>query len=297
MPKAIRNKAPWMAPSLNDLTTALQKRYDYLQVHSLKCLVKPLHKIAHELGIKKHKLVRCWLAAYDKQANTFDPTALERINWVRGRPMRLGCTQEEIDHICHPDTLQAQAGMSIAERAGAISLRGPLLKPHQLRLIYYANRISLQKVQCPIGNPRYIPDAEQEAALLLIKEEIQGLRNDGYVVFQADESIFSERGFQQKTWARMRNPPARSRQGFGFNYIAVLIAISEETGMGTWHEKERAFTGLDFCDFLRDLRREHQDIELLALFLDNCSIHKTEQVRAEAQRQRIRLCYNAPYRP
>jgi hypothetical protein len=189
------------------------------------------------------------------------------------------------------------AGMSILERCIVIRRSGTPIKPHQLRLLYYSQKITNQKTQCAVGNPKNVSPAVQEAALLKIKIEIQEARDAGWVIFQGDESMFSEKSFKQRTWARVRQPQLRNKKGCNNHYICVFATISEETGTGTIYEKERAFDQFDFMAILRQFRRDHADIPKLGLFLDNCSIHRTLFVQNEAANLGIRLFYNAAYRP
>jgi len=56
----------------------------------------------------------------------------------------------------------------------------------------------------------------------------------------------------------------------------------------------------DFLDFLKFLLHKHYaEQERVYLFLDNCSIHRTQAVREflDAQQSRVRVIWNAAYAP
>jgi hypothetical protein len=124
------------------MVNALQLRYNLLQNRYLRRAKKTLAQIARDLGISNARLNRAWRKAYNKAANSFDASKLRDINWKRGRPHKPLRAFATIEWITSAETLKAQAGMSIKERAWAITRSGTPMKPHQLRLIYYGLKIT-----------------------------------------------------------------------------------------------------------------------------------------------------------
>ena len=75
--------------------------------------------------------------------------------------------------------------------------------------------------------------------------------------------------------------------------------ISPARGRVHYHYGIRSFNADDFKDVLRETRAAYDRTAKLALFLDNCRIHKANIVRDYAAREEIaiELVWNLPYMP
>jgi len=78
--------------------------------------------------------------------------------------------------------------------------------------------------------------------------------------------------------------------------VAVVAAVSPAQGLIAFEMKESSFKAIDFSNFLEKLadKVSHRPLTVL---LDNCSIHKARVSKTLAQRLKIDLLWNVPYRP
>lgn len=53
----------------------------------------------------------------------------------------------------------------------------------------------------------------------------------------------------------------------------------------------------DICNLLREIRKANAEYQVVVVFLDNFSSHRSRQVKAEAEKLGIRLVYLPPYSP
>ena len=78
--------------------------------------------------------------------------------------------------------------------------------------------------------------------------------------------------------------------------MAVIAAISHETGLDLYQIQPFAATANIFQDYIAELSDRNRK-EKLAIFMDNLAVHKTKEVRAECSSRDISLIYNVPYSP
>jgi hypothetical protein len=76
----------------------------------------------------------------------------------------------------------------------------------ELRKIYRANRITLQKLKWYPGPPRRSPIHEQQKMINIMqskfKELLKGTKRTKYEIMQMDASIFSAKKYDDEIWAR-----------------------------------------------------------------------------------------------
>ncbi len=68
-------------------------------------------------------------------------------------------------------------------------------------------------------------------------------------------------------------------------------------GLLTYHIREYSFTGEAFADFLKDVRGACGDEDVVHLFLDGCSIHKSKECRPLWGELNINPVRNVAYSP
>jgi len=72
--------------------------------------------------------------------------------------------------------------------------------------------------------------------------------------------------------------------------------VSMKTGKFSYISSNKYFDRWDTIKFLRMIRHQHRRRKL-AVFWDNCSIHKTQEIKDEVRRLNIKLIHNVPYKP
>lgn len=72
--------------------------------------------------------------------------------------------------------------------------------------------------------------------------------------------------------------------------------VSAKDGRFIYQTKQKYFDRFDTIKFLRKLRRQ-SGWRKLAIFWDNCAIHKAEEVKEELKKLRIKVIHNVPYKP
>ena len=75
---------------------------------------------------------------------------------------------------------------------------------------------------------------------------------------------------------------------------AVIAAISSKFGLIHYDEKESSFDSVNFKEFLQYLRGQIQE-NSFAIVLENCSIHRTKEVRDFCSLKNIKLLFQVPY--
>ena len=112
------------------------------------------------------------------------------------------------------------------------------------------------------------------------------MRRLGFDVFQIDECTFNIKSFQDRHWAKRREPFRIKKRYESKPLVMVCGAISEHTGVGHMLIVEKSATkkGLDQHDIIKMLiaLREKVPENLLAAFLDQASTHCALAVRLEA---------------
>ena len=75
-----------------------------------------------------------------------------------------------------------------------------------------------------------------------------------------------------------------------------MTALCAKTGHHHSIYKDRYFKATDFKKLLKTLVRIN-GLGKIAIFVDNCSIHKTIDVLDYAERKKIPMMFNLPYHP
>ena len=112
-----------------------------------------------------------------------------------------------------------------------------------------------------------------------------------------DECLFSSDSYKGRHWAPSGQPFQAVKRFLNQPKIVVVGGVSN----GNIHYKfgEFSFSSSDIIDFLRQLRARYNQGAKLAVFWDNCGIHKSHLVRswlAEHDPELV-LIFNIPYRP
>jgi len=72
---------------------------------------------------------------------------------------------------------------------------------------------------------------------------------------------------------------------------ALVRGILIGDGLVGWHMVKRAVDSYDFIDFFHKIR-DNLKGKKIALFLDNLSVHKTNECREVYERLRIKVIFN-----
>ena len=143
-----------------------------------------------------------------------NPTAEEEaaVRWTKGRPRKsYPMTNAGMTWLLSDVTLQRQAGMSLEERCYAFNAQWSVgidekeqLKVWQLRAYYRGGGITLQKVVPRLGRPVLENLEVQAINLEQVKAKVQRLIDQGYDVFQLDESTFNANAYPDRAWAKIK---------------------------------------------------------------------------------------------
>ena len=219
--------------------------------------------------------------------------------WGRGRPRKdYGVTEDEVRWAVKEKTLRQQVGCSLKARTLAFNQRfGRAIGPNSLRGWYKRFKIQHQKFYVREGRPFLLPAAEQAAQLEAVQARVIALASDNYYVVQLDEACFSSKKNDRRHWAPAGKPIEIREKYVALPQIKVCAGICRSTGLVATMFSEKAFTGADLVTMLGLIRSFYGPDSKVAVFMDNASYHRTQEVRDEAARLRIELVMNSPYRP
>jgi hypothetical protein len=105
--------------------------------------------------------------------------------------------------------------------------------------------------------------------------------------------------YNDRAWAPSGNPLSKQYKYHPQKYVACIAAIGPKKGLLYADYKYAAFNSEDMINFLLRIRALHTPDHKIAIFLDNCSVHKSKATRKRAKNAdiNIELVYNIPYRP
>jgi len=78
--------------------------------------------------------------------------------------------------------------------------------------------------------------------------------------------------------------------------VVLIGAITSKTGRHYLKYYGKYLKSNDFIDFVRVLKQKVLPAKL-AIFTDNCSIHKSKKVKAYIKEENIPMVFNIPYKP
>jgi transposase len=122
----------------------------------------------------------------------------------------------------------------------------------------------------------------------------------GYDIVQLDESIFNCLKVDRVHWAPVGDPHVVARKFESRQTIALCGAISAREGLVYIASRPRSFDRAALIDVFEGIAKYFKDKDKqlkVAIFLDNCRIHKHEETLAAAERLQIPLVFCPRYRP
>ena len=78
--------------------------------------------------------------------------------------------------------------------------------------------------------------------------------------------------------------------------LLIVAAASKNSGLMHFKAFKKAFKGVDFAEFIKELIYIMKDRKYI-LFTDNCNIHKWKLVQDLINENQITVMFNEPYRP
>ena len=78
--------------------------------------------------------------------------------------------------------------------------------------------------------------------------------------------------------------------------LAVVAGVSAKVGMEAYLMKPKSINSDSFIEFIEILLQKN-DPRLIAIFMDNCSIHHSKKVTKFCKLLGIQLIFNIPYCP
>ena len=116
------------------------------------------------------------------------------------------------------------------------------------------------------------------------------------VVIYLDETVFTFSTFRSKGWAHNREKIRINDSDFKVTTLAVIAAISEETGLINYYIHPKAINTKVFLAFISQISEKLGGGDF-ALFLDNLSVHKTKDAKLLFEKLNITEIFNVPYCP
>ena len=115
-------------------------------------------------------------------------------------------------------------------------------------------------------------------------------------VIYLDETVFTFSTFRSKGWAHNRERIRINDSDLKVTTLAVIAAISEETGLIDYYIHPKAINTEVFLAFISQISEKLGGGDF-ALFLDNLSVHKTKDAKLLFEKLNITEIFNVPYCP
>ena len=115
-------------------------------------------------------------------------------------------------------------------------------------------------------------------------------------VIYLDETVFTFSTFRSKGWAHNRERIRINDSDLKVTTLAVIAAISEETGLIDLYIHAKAINTEVFLAFISQISEKLGGGDF-ALFLDNLSVHKTKDAKLLFEKLNITEIFNVPYCP
>lgn len=157
-----------------------------------------------------------------------------------GRPAKL--KSAHIEYLVSQETLNQQAGLSLAERAVLFHRQFPELKVSHSTIarVYKLNGVKFKMIQ------RVKPKASMSAerlseTLLTMKSHYQRAVREGALVLFVDEAVFSPNTMLLRSWAATNESIEVQDLRKRLKTEAIIAAISQERGLESYMIRERSF--------------------------------------------------------
>ena len=115
-------------------------------------------------------------------------------------------------------------------------------------------------------------------------------------VIYLDETVFTFSTFRSKGWAHNRERIRINDSDLKVTTLALIAAISEETGLIDYYIHPKAINTEVFLAFISQISEKLGGGDF-ALFLDNLSVHKTKDAKLLFEKLNITEIFNVPYCP
>lgn len=104
------------------------------------------------------------------------------------------------------------------------------------------------------GNPNKYTPQDKARLAAEARAAIQEWRGKGYEIIQVDESLFCAQDWKKYSWSRKRKNVTVKHIPSYNKKIAIVGAISLDTGASLWSYKEESyFKGVDIAEFVKEL--------------------------------------------
>ena len=120
--------------------------------------------------------------------------------------------------------------------------------------------------------------------------------SEGRKIIFVDEVLFTRSSQLKADYSRRGENMLIILKGSTGGYMSVIAGISHQQGIERYHLQHDAVDENDFCQYIRDIRNLPGHNKL-ALFLDNLSVHHTDQVINLCIDLDIRLIFNVVRSP
>ena len=111
-----------------------------------------------------------------------------------------------------------------------------------------------------------------------------------------DETVFTFSTFRSKGWAHNRERIRINDSDLKVTALAVIAAISEESGLIDYYVHPKAINTETFLAYIKQIAEKLGGGDF-ALFLDNLSVHKTKDAKLLFEKLNITEIFNVPYCP
>jgi hypothetical protein len=197
--------------------------------------------------------------------------------------------------------LRVLVGLSLKRRAKIYSSQfGMKVSARLVKDIYKSFGVSRQRLVTKLGNPEPVSLEQQRKEIAEAREQVDDLKKRGYDIVQLDESIFNCLKVDRVHWAPVGDPHVVARKFESRQTIALCGAISAREGLVFIASRPRSFDRAALIDVFEGIAKYYKDKDRqlkVAIYLDNCRIHKHDETLAAAERLEIPLVFCPRYRP
>ena len=240
-------------------------------------------KTADALGVTIHKLRKVYNAAKNrteenKKLSKFLTRKKLRAE-IKDRDKRKKLYPDVVDYITKPKTLEAWAGLTLAQRTVRLFQQFPDCKitPGYLSVLYRKHKIRQKPVQVvKVSNPktlRRIATQTQEA-----KVQIQKWLQEKVQIFWLDEACFTCQTYRQREYScRFQNIAVAATQ-FNIQSTAFLGCVSKDRAVYYYELQDRSINTDKYIAYLKRLRAKFGQGRL-CLYQDNLRVHLSKLAR------------------
>ena len=205
--------------------------------------------------------------------------------------------QIHFDFILDQGTLDLQVGKSLEERAADFMRVFPSKRMSSSRLqrIYKEHKVRKKKVRITkilsrrqrLKLRKYIP---------VVQHEIAEFRNRGFRIIYLDEVMFTTRTMPTHEWSRKNTNVTISYDQFQQSAVAGIAAISAERGIDVVMLFKKSVNKDKFKIFLQEIRDKYP-FEDLALYMDNLSVHRSQEIIERMDELGLGYVFGPAYSP